>query len=101
MTTRVTSPVFVGREDALATLDLVLSDAANGRPSGALIAGEAGVGKSRLLDELAARAAERGVRVLAGHCFEVGEGELPYAPIVGALRGLAAELDADELDAVL
>src|SRR3954471_10653050 len=86
MTTRVTSPVFVGREEALATLDLVLSDAAKGRPSGASIAGEAGVGKSRLLDQLAVRAAERGVRVLAGHCFEVGEGERVLHR--GATRGL-------------
>src|SRR5215217_5567129 len=101
MATTVTSPLFVGRERELAALEFALAEAEEGRPNAALVGGEAGVGKSRLLAELAVRAEQRGVRTLFGHCIEVGEGELPYTPVVGALRALAAELDPDDLDAVL
>ena len=61
------------------------------RPSLAFLAGESGVGKSRLLAELERRAREDGARVLVGDAIELGEGELPYAPLVGALRPLARE----------
>jgi DNA-binding CsgD family transcriptional regulator len=54
--------------------------------------GEAGVGKTRLTSELLARCAADGTRVLAGGCVPVGEGALPYAPIVEALRGLLSEV---------
>ena len=53
------------------------------------MAGESGVGKTRLLSELERAARADGVRVIGGECVELGEGELPYAPIVGALRPLA------------
>ena len=53
------------------------------------MAGESGVGKTRLLAELERAARADGVRVIGGDCVELGEGELPYAPIVGALRPLA------------
>jgi tetratricopeptide (TPR) repeat protein len=59
----------------------------------ALVSGESGVGKTRLVAELAARARAQGARVLTGDCVDLGDGELAYAPIVSALRGL----DADEL----
>ena len=52
--TRVTSSRLVGRSAELTELDAALSDAAEGRPSLTFIAGESGVGKSRLLSELAA-----------------------------------------------
>ena len=54
-----------------------------------LVAGESGVGKSRLLAEFVAGASADGALVLEGDCIELGEGELPYAPIVGALRDIA------------
>jgi ATP/maltotriose-dependent transcriptional regulator MalT len=53
-----------------------------------LVAGESGVGKSRLVDELIGRARELDSVVLVGDCVELGEGELPYAPLIGALRPL-------------
>jgi tetratricopeptide (TPR) repeat protein len=56
------------------------------------VGGEAGVGKTRLVAELAARCAADGMRVLYGGCVPVGEGALPYAPIVEALRPLPDEL---------
>jgi ATP/maltotriose-dependent transcriptional regulator MalT len=88
MATRMTSARFVGRAGELAELEAALHDAADRRSSLVLVAGESGVGKSRLLDELTGRARERDALVLVGDCVELGEGELPYAPLIGALRPL-------------
>jgi len=85
---RVSSRRFVGREPQLAELRRVLDLAAGGRAWLALVAGESGVGKTRLVDELALRARDAGARVLFGDCVELAEGELPYAPLIGALRPL-------------
>src|SRR4029453_12130910 len=62
--------------------------AGGGRRAGCLWGGEAGVGKTRLVAELTARRANDGTRVVAGGCLPVGDGALPYAPIVEALRAL-------------
>ena len=99
MTTRMTSARFVGRAGQLAELEAALRDAAEGRPSLALVGGESGVGKSRLADELKRLARESGARVLAGDCVELGEDELPYAPLLSALRPLVRDEDPalDEL----
>src|SRR5215211_3910630 len=101
MATRVTSTRFVGRAAELAELSGALEASAAGTPSLALVAGESGVGKSRLASELTRAARESGARVLSGDCVELGEGELPYAPLVGALRRVAREDDPvfDELPA--
>ena len=88
MATRMTSARFVGRAGELAELEAALHDAAGGRSSLVLVAGESGVGKSRLLDELAGRARGRDVLVLVGDSVDLGDGELPYAPLLGALRPL-------------
>ena len=87
LTERVTSPEFVGRERELAGLGAALERAADRRPAVVLVAGESGVGKTRLVAELAARARAQGARVLTGDCVDLGDGELAYAPIVSALRG--------------
>ncbi|MEA2363218.1 MAG: hypothetical protein QOD71_2363 [Thermoleophilaceae bacterium] len=94
MATRVTSTRFVGRAAELAELCAALEASAAGTPSLALVAGESGVGKSRLAGELTHTARESSARVLSGDCVELGEGELPYAPLVGALRRVAREGDA-------
>jgi len=94
MATRVTSARLVGRSSELAELEAALADAAQGRPSLVFVAGESGVGKTRLVAELERRAAElHGARALCGDCVELGEGELPYAPIVAVLRTLARHCD--------
>jgi DNA-binding CsgD family transcriptional regulator len=97
MAMRVTSSRFIGRVAELAELEAALREAADGHPSLAFLAGESGVGKTRLLAELESRAVAGGARVIAGDCVELGEGELPYAPLVAALRPLAREGD-DALD---
>jgi DNA-binding CsgD family transcriptional regulator len=90
---RLTSNRFVGRVAELAELEQLLAAAAQGRAQMAFVTGESGLGKTRLVDELAARATDSGGRVLFGECIELGAGELPYAPIVGALRPLARAKD--------
>ena len=94
MTSRVTSSRLIGRSAELAELEAALADAAGGRPSLAFVAGESGVGKTRLLAELMRRARDNGMLVLAGETVDLGgEGELPYLPLVAALRPLAREGD--------
>ena len=93
MATRMTSARFVGRTAELAELQAALRDAAEGRPSLALVGGESGVGKSRLAGELGRHARESGARVLSGDCVELGEDELPYAPLLTALRPLVRDGD--------
>ena len=97
--TRVTSSRFIGRSRELAELEAALADASAGRPSLAFIAGESGVGKTRLLQELERGALAAQARVVSGECVSLGEDELPYAPIVAALRSLTRDDDPvlDEL----
>jgi predicted ATPase len=93
MATRMTSARFVGRTGELAELQGALRDAAEGRPSLALVGGESGVGKSRLAGELSRHARASGARVLSGDCVELGQDELPYAPLLTALRPLVRDGD--------
>jgi DNA-binding CsgD family transcriptional regulator/tetratricopeptide (TPR) repeat protein len=81
----------VGRAEELARLLAHVERAAAGRSSAVLLAGDAGVGKTRLLDELTARATGRGVRVLTGHCVDLGDVGLPYLPFVDLLRPVAGD----------
>jgi DNA-binding CsgD family transcriptional regulator len=99
MATRMTSARFVGRAKELAELQAALAEAAGSRPSLALVGGESGVGKSRLAEELIRHARASGARVLSGDCVELGQDELPYAPLLTALRPLVRDGDPalDEL----
>jgi DNA-binding CsgD family transcriptional regulator/tetratricopeptide (TPR) repeat protein len=90
---RVTSSRFIGRQPELAELESGLAEAAEGRPTLALLGGESGVGKTRLLNELADRARESGARVIGGESVELGQDELPYGPLVTALRPLVRDAD--------
>ena len=92
---RVQSPSFVGRVEELQVLEAAGRRAADGEPAVVLVGGEAGVGKTRLVAELATRRADDGMRVLSGGCVPVGGDGLPYAPIVQALRPLPEELGLD------
>jgi DNA-binding CsgD family transcriptional regulator/tetratricopeptide (TPR) repeat protein len=92
---RVHSPTLVGRVEELQTLEAARVRAADGEPAVVLVGGEAGVGKTRLIAELASRHATDGTRMLVGGCVPVGGGALPYAPIVEALRTLLAEVGVE------
>jgi predicted ATPase len=100
MAYQVTAGRFVGRTQELARLRELLARAIDGQPQVAVIGGEAGIGKTRLTDQLAAIADQQGARVLRGGCVPLGEEGLPLAPVTEALRGLAGELDPAELKAV-
>ncbi|MET9383936.1 AAA family ATPase [Streptomyces sp. NPDC002928] len=95
---RSVSPVFVGRAEELGALDDALARAAAGEPQALLIGGEAGVGKTRLVEEFATAACRRGAVVALGGCVEIGADGLPFAPFSTALRALRRELP-DELAA--
>jgi DNA-binding CsgD family transcriptional regulator len=99
--TSTTAGSFVGRAEELDRLVALLGRAERGRPAVGLIAGDAGVGKTRLLDELAARAEGRGARVLVGGCMEVGDVGLPYVPFVDAFRDLGTRPGEAEVAAPL
>jgi DNA-binding CsgD family transcriptional regulator len=79
---------MVGRDSELARLLALLDDAEGGRAALALISGDAGVGKSRLVGEVSSLATSRGFTVLSGQCAELGD-SVPYLPLADALRGAA------------
>ncbi|RKT56788.1 helix-turn-helix transcriptional regulator [Saccharothrix australiensis] len=74
---------LVARGRELTRLRAALAEAARGRAAAVLLAGDAGVGKTRLVDELAAAATD--TLVLTGRCLDVGETGLPYLPFTEAL----------------
>jgi DNA-binding NarL/FixJ family response regulator len=100
MAPQVTTGRFVGRTEEQALLRDLLARAADGESLVAVLGGEAGVGKTRLVEQLAATASGQGVRILRGGCVPLGEEGVPFAPVVEALRGLAGELDPAELEVV-
>jgi class 3 adenylate cyclase/tetratricopeptide (TPR) repeat protein len=79
--------IFVGREAELERLTRLWKDAVAGERRVALLAGEPGVGKTRLAAEIATRVHEEGGVVLAGRCDE--DLGVPYQPFVEALRHFA------------
>lgn len=93
MRARLTSSRFVGRIGELAELELAVRETAGGTPVVVLLGGESGVGKTRLIGELERRlaGADESTLVLRGESIEQRDGELPYAPLLGALRPLVRE----------
>ncbi|MFJ8775340.1 helix-turn-helix transcriptional regulator [Streptomyces microflavus] len=96
--TRPVNPRFVGRAAELDVLTEALARAEAGEPQALLIGGEAGVGKTRLVEEFCGRAARRDAAVAVGGCVEIGAEGLPYAPFPAALRALRRTLP-DEMAA--
>jgi DNA-binding CsgD family transcriptional regulator len=81
---RATSPVLIGRAGERARLEVAFRSACTGVPLTMLIAGEAGIGKTRLVNEFA-RAVGGEATVLLGACIDAG---VPYSPVADALRSL-------------
>ncbi|WP_233580566.1 helix-turn-helix transcriptional regulator [Streptomyces triticirhizae] len=90
------SPVFVGRQSESETLASLLRAADAGTPQAAVIGGEAGVGKTRLLEEFLAGAAGAGALTAVGAGVELGADGLPFAPVAALLRSLHRQV-GDEL----
>src|SRR5207237_8788233 len=82
-------PKIIGRTPEFAALGLVMEQGKGGQGHIALIAGEAGIGKSRLVSELKALAVVQGFLVVQGACFPT-DLTYPYAPLLDLLRSLVA-----------
>jgi DNA-binding CsgD family transcriptional regulator/tetratricopeptide (TPR) repeat protein len=101
MSGSIVSPVFIGRREEMTALAALMDRALAAEAAFAVIGGEAGVGKTRLVDELTAQASGTGFLVLTGQCIELGAEGLPLAPLVDALRTLARATPPDALAEVL
>ncbi|MDH2427961.1 helix-turn-helix transcriptional regulator [Sphaerisporangium sp. TRM90804] len=88
MVWRQAQGALIGRSGELGRLAGVLDAAALGQPGVAVIGGDAGIGKTRLVNELVSRARAQGFAVLTGQCAELGDA-MPYLPLADALRGAA------------
>src|SRR4051812_9968967 len=86
---------LVGRGGALGELERHWADARGGSPRVVALAGDPGIGKTRLAAELCRRAHSDGAAVLAGRCYE--ETLVPYQPFVEALRHYVAGCPPAEL----
>jgi len=88
---------LIGREAEVARLRAALEAARAGRGQLVAVLGEAGIGKTRLLTELASLAAQHGMAVLVGHAYE-SEQILPYGPWIDAFRSSGLFGDTAILD---
>ncbi len=90
---------LVGRAVEWQRLHGAWTNAAQARTRLVLVTGEAGIGKSRLVDELSSWCAHRGVLTAKARAY-AAEGRLPYAPIVDLVRSKATQPHLTKLDAV-
>ena len=91
---------LVGRAGEVETLNRVLAGLEGGGPDALVLAGEPGIGKTRLAEELAALARDRGARALWGRCYE-GEGAPAFWPWVEVLRAWLRHQDAEQARSAL
>jgi DNA-binding SARP family transcriptional activator len=93
----LSSRPLIGRETQVAQLDAALRQAVAGRGRLVLVSGEAGIGKTRLAEELDRQAVQRGAAVLWGRCHE-GEGAPAFWPWVQVLRAVGTTLSPAEVE---
>lgn len=98
---RVSSPVLVGRDDDLVAARATLTGVDQGDPAFVLVGGDAGIGKSRFLQEVVTSAAGRGWTVLSGSCVDLGLGAAPFTAVADAVRRLRRTLGDDRIRAAL
>jgi DNA-binding CsgD family transcriptional regulator/tetratricopeptide (TPR) repeat protein len=85
----------------LGDLDATLSTLAEHGVATVLVGGDAGVGKSRLIEEFCTRARDAGALVAVGLCTPAEGGGLPYGPVVGVLRELGRQLGPHDVAELL
>jgi DNA-binding SARP family transcriptional activator len=91
---------FVGRRAEFAALDRALADAAAGATPLVAVTGEAGIGKTTLVDHWTAPASQRGAVVLRGRCDELGR-DLPLQPVADALADHLRSVGAERAAAII
>src|SRR6478672_5278255 len=84
---------LIGRDDESARLYEAMTAAAQGHPQVALVVGDAGIGKTTLVTDLAHRAAELGFATAVGHCLDI-EAAMSFAPVIEVVRTLTSD-DSD------
>jgi tetratricopeptide (TPR) repeat protein len=89
--------VFVGRESELKHLHSAFDLAVSGQGSLIMVAGEPGIGKTALTEQLAVYAGLEGGQALIGHCYEKGSPSLPYIAFVEPLRSYSLNRDINKL----
>src|SRR5262245_52301186 len=99
--TGVLAGAMVGRHRERRRLVDAMHETATGGPRVVVIGGDAGVGKTCLMDHFTGDAADAGALVLTGACVAFGGDGLPLAPITAALRGLVRQLGTAALPAEL
>jgi DNA-binding NarL/FixJ family response regulator len=95
---QVSAGKLVGRAAEFGRLTRLLDQASAGEPVVALVSGDAGMGKTRLVTEVTMAAARQGFMVLSGRCAELGD-SVPYLPLADALRSASVPALADALAA--
>ena len=93
----IVCPKFIGRTHDLAALRVLVEEAKNCQGHVALICGEAGIGKSRLVTEVKTYAAQQGFLLLQGNCFQT-DNSFPYAPLRDLLRTYLTNTIEDNID---
>lgn len=94
------SSELIGRDADLQTLLMLAATVRTGQGQTGLVAGEADVGKSRLVAELRDTLERDGFRVCEGQCFEVDQA-LPYAPVLDLLRAQLDDLSPERVGTIL
>ncbi len=96
VTSSSSSPTMIARDAELEWLNSLLDAVRAGTPATAVIGGEAGIGKSRLMSEFIAGLGPD-VRLILGQCVDLGDVAAPYAPVKGALRQLVGQVGAERV----
>ncbi len=89
--------IFVGRQQEMAGLSAALDDAISGHGLMTVLAGEPGIGKTRIAQELASYADQQEAQVLWGWCYD-GEGALPYWQWIQPLRSYVRTVPSSQLE---
>lgn len=94
MSRRISSPDLVGRDAQIAVLRAAFEHSRQGALNLVVVKGDAGIGKTRLVRDFEHDPGCEELHVLRGACIPVGGEEVPYGPIVTALR----HVDPDALE---
>ncbi len=101
----VVCPVVIGRTTELTAIHQLIESTKSGQGQVALLSGEAGIGKSRLVKEAKAYATDLNYRVVQGNCFPTDlscpYAPLLYAPLLDLIRTLLARSDSTKIQAML